>query len=96
MLMHHSYPQIIRIVGAVYFYLVSLYIDISSIGMVKTEEDAHQGRFPRSVFSQNRMYLSLFNAQAYIIVCHDSGKFLADTSHFNHIIRMGQFELLKK
>ena len=85
-LVHHADAQVIGIIGRVYPYFLSPDLDDSPVCVVQTEEDAHQCGLSGTVLAKNRMNLAFPHLQRYVIVCHNSGEFLADADHFDYVV----------
>ena len=87
MLVHHADVQGGGVVGVVDLHLHAVLFDDALFRLIQAEQDAHQRRFPRSVFSQQSMDFALFQLQRHIVVGLDAGKFLGDVQHFDNVIR---------
>ena len=88
-LMDHSYSEIESIIRVLYVDFLSPDLNDSLICMIQAEEYAHQRGFASAVLSEDGMDLAFLNLQRYIVVCHDTGEFLADSKHFNDVTQYG-------
>jgi hypothetical protein len=86
MLVHHADVQSGSVVGVVDLHLYAVFFDDAFFRLIQAEQDAHQRRFARSVFSQQSMDLALFQLQRHIIIGFNARKFLGDVQHFDDVI----------
>ena len=86
MLMHHADMQGRSVVGILDLNHLAILFDGAGFRLIKSEENAHQGRLASAVFAQKRMNLSFSQLKSDIIICLDSREFLGDVQHFNDVI----------
>lgn len=86
MLVDHSNPQCVRIVGVVDFHLTAILFDNTFFRLVQAEQYAHQCGFASTILAQKGMDFALAKLQGNVIICFDAGKFLGDVQHFDHIL----------
>ncbi|MPM59538.1 hypothetical protein SDC9_106382 [bioreactor metagenome] len=58
MLVHHADTVAHGVLGAGNFYLLAAQQDAARVGMIHSENNIHQGAFPRAVFAQQGQHLS--------------------------------------
>ena len=83
--MDHSYAESSGIIRIVDLYDLSILLDFTCFRLIQSEKNTHQCRLAGSVLPEKSMYLTLLKLERYVIIGHDSGKFLADVVHFNYI-----------
>ena len=72
MLVNHADAQSIGIVGVVDFDLHAVLFDHALFGLIKAEQNAHQRGFSGAVFTQQGVYLALFQLERNIVVSRRS------------------------
>ena len=82
MLMHHADAEIVCVVRVIYFDLNTVFFDSAVLRLIKTEKNTHQSRFSCSVFTEQGMYLALFQLERDVIIGDNTGKNLCDIQHF--------------
>ena len=86
MLVHHADAQCVGIVGVADGNLLAVFQDLALFRLIQAEQHAHQRTFARTVLAQKGVYLALAQLQGDIIVCLDTGEFLGNVEHLDHII----------
>ena len=86
MLVHHADAQCVGIVGVADGDLLAVFQDLALFRLIQAEQHAHQRTFARTVLAQKGVHLALAQLQGDIIVCLDTGKFLGNVEHLDHII----------
>ena len=86
MLMHHSNPQRVGIIGVIDRHRFPVHLDHSLLRLVQPEQHTHQSGLSCAVLSQQRVYLTFFQPQRNIIICLETAELLSDMFHFNHIL----------
>ena len=84
-LVHHADSQLVGVVGILDGDLPAILFDDALLGLVESEEHAHQCGLAGAVFAQQRVDLTLFQLQRDIVVCDNAGKPLGDVQHFNGV-----------
>ena len=82
-LVNHADAQSIGIVGVVDFDLHAVLFDYALLSLIKAEQNAHQRGFTGAVFTQQGVYLALFQLERNIVVCDDTGEALRNVYHFD-------------
>ena len=85
-LVHHADAQCVGIVGVADGNLLAVFQDLALFRLIQAEQHAHQRTFARAVLAQKGVYLALAQLQGDIIVCLDTGEFLGNVEHLDHII----------
>ena len=85
-LMHHADAQCVGIVGVADGDLLAVFQDLALFRLIQAEQHAHQRTFARTILAQKGVYLALAQLQGDIIVCLDTGEFLGNVEHLDHII----------
>ena len=83
--MNHADAEIVGIVGVLDLDFLSVFFDGAFLGLVETEQHAHQRGFAGAVFAEQGMDFAFFELKRDIVVCDDAGKTLGDMQHFNRI-----------
>ena len=83
--MDHSNAESGSIIRVIDLYDLSILLDLTCLRLIQSEKNTHQCRLAGSVLSEKSMNLTLLKLERYVIIGHDSGKFLADVVHFNYI-----------
>ena len=87
-LVYHADMQRSGVVGIVDFDLAPVLFDRAVLRLIHSEEHAHQRRFARAVFAQQRVDLTAAQLKRHVVVGPDARKFLGDVKHLDHIIRV--------
>ena len=87
MLVHHADVKRRGVVGVVDRDLLAVLFDDTLFRLIQAEENAHQRGLARAVLSQQSEDLALFQLQGDVIVCLDSGEYLGNVEHLDHILR---------
>jgi hypothetical protein len=63
---------------------LTIYQDLALIrsGRIHSGENLHKGGLPRSVFSDQGVYFTLFDPEVYVVQCPDTRELLDDILHF--------------
>ena len=85
MLVHHADAKTVGIVGVVDLDDLAVLFDDAFLGLIQTEQHAHQRGFTGAVFTQECVDLALAQLEGDIVVCDDSGETLGDIEHFNRV-----------
>ena len=85
-LVHHADAQCVGIVGVADGNLLAVFQDLALFRLIQAEQHAHQCTFARAILAQKGVYLALAQLQGDIIVCLDTGEFLGNVEHLDHII----------
>ena len=83
MLVHHADAEIVGIVGVFDLDFLAVLFDGALLGLIKTEQNAHQRGFACAVLAQQGMNFALFELERDIVVGDDTGETLRDVKHFN-------------
>ena len=86
-LVYHADVKRRGVVGVVDLDLLAVLLDDALFRLIQTEKDAHQRGLARAVLSQQSVDLALFQLQGNVIVCLDSGEYLGNVEHLDHILR---------
>ena len=89
-LMHHADAEVVCVVRVLYLDLDAVLFDDALLGLIQTEKHAHQGRFSRAVFAEQRVYLALFELKRNIVVGDDAGEPLGDVKHLYRVWSLQQ------
>ena len=90
MLVHHSYPQGVRVIGVSDNNVSAILPDSAFLRLIQSEKNTHQGRFTRSVFTEQSMNLALTHMQGNVVIGDNGRETLCNIQHFNGI-RFVQF-----
>ena len=82
-LVHHADAQGVGVVGILDGYLHAVLFDDALLGLIQTEQHAHQRGFARAVFAQQGVDLTLLQLKRDVVVGDDTGKPLCDVQHFD-------------
>ena len=85
-LVHHADAQCVCVVGVADGDLLAVFEDLALLRLIQAKQNAHQRTFARAVFAQQGVYLAFAQLQGDIIVCLDTGEFLGNVEHLDHII----------
>ena len=86
-LVHHADVKRRGVVGVVDLDLLAVLFDDTLFRLIQAEENAHQRGLARAVLSQQSVDFALFQLQGDVIVCLDSGEYLGNVEHLDHILR---------
>ena len=75
-LVHHADAQCVRVVGVANLHNLPVLGDFALFRLIHAEEHAHQGRFARAVFAQQRVDFALSELQGDIVVGDNPRKLL--------------------
>ena len=89
-LVHHTDVQVVGIVRVGYSDDITIFLDRTGLRLVKTEQDAHQRRLARAVFTEQRVDLTAPELKRNIVIGLDAGELLGNVQHFNDILRFRQ------
>ena len=89
MLMYHADAQRVGIQRSGNLFFFSSDLDNARFRLIEAEENAHERRFPCSVFAEKGVNLALFQLQSDIVVGDDAGKFFRNIQHLDNIIIHG-------
>ena len=85
-LMHHADAQRGCRVGVGDVHLHAVFANFARLGLIQTEQHAHQRGFAGAVFAQQGVDLALAELQRDVVVGLDAGELLCDVKHFDHIL----------
>ena len=89
-LVHHTDVKLVCIVRVGYSDDLTIFLDRTGLRLVKTEQDAHQRRLARAVFTEQRVDLTAPELKRNIVIGLDAGELLGNVQHFNDILRFRQ------
>ncbi len=84
-LVHHADAQCRGDVGVLDEHLLPVEEDLTAVGAVRPEENRHQRRFSRTVFTKQGMNLPWSHLEGHVVVCNDTGEGLGDSPHLDCI-----------
>ena len=80
---HHADAEGVGIVGIVDLDFLAVFFDDALLGLIQTEQNAHQGGFACAVLTQQGVDLAPFQLQGDVVVGDDAGKALRDVKHLD-------------
>ncbi|MNY24457.1 hypothetical protein D3C86_1581730 [compost metagenome] len=83
MLMHHANTGIDRGLAVANYDRRAIHPDFTGIGLVKTVEDRHQGRFSGTIFPDDAVDRTLGNGQVDILIGVNGTEFFIDAHEFD-------------
>ena len=84
-LVHHADAQRVCIVGILDGYLHAVLFDNALLGLIQTEQHAHQRGLARAVFAQQGVDLTLLQLKRDVVIGDDTREPFRDVQHFNGI-----------
>ena len=94
-LVHHADAQCVRVVGVANLHNLPVLANFALFRLIHAEEHAHQGRFARAVFAQQRVDFALSELQGDIVVGDNPRKLLGNMQHFNDILAQSNRSFLR-
>jgi len=85
MLVHHAYAEAVCHVWIGNPDIPAPDPNGTTVGVIEAEKNAHKSRLACSVLSEKGVYLPGADLKGNVIVCHYSGKLLADVQHFYNV-----------
>ena len=85
MLVDHADAERVGIVRVLDGHDLSILFDDALLGLVQTEEHAHERGFACAVFAQQGMDLALFELKRNVVVGDNTGESFGDVEHLNGI-----------
>ena len=86
MLVYHSDTQGGRHIRVGDIDLFAVFANFARLGLIQTEQHAHQRGFAGAVFAQQSVDLALAELQRDVVVGLDAWELLGDVKHFDHIL----------
>ena len=84
-LVDHADAERVGIVRVLDGHDLSILFDDALLGLVQTEEHAHERGLARAVFAQQGMDLALFELKRNVVVGDNTGESFGDVEHLNGI-----------
>ena len=85
MLVHHSYSKVICDIRVSDVHDLAVLADLSLLRLVQAEENAHEGGFSGAVLTEQRMDLTSFELERYIVISNDARETFRYVEHLNGI-----------
>ena len=87
-LVHHADAQRRSVIGVIDLYFLAIFADLACLRLIQAEKHAHQSRFSRAVFAQQRMDLSSAQLEGDVVIGDDTRKFLGNVEHLNDVLSL--------